>query len=199
MASSNNKDEFGYLRSLTSASDIEANLKPNPSSQQLQSAPPPSATTTAAQIRDDACPYDPVVRGAIPFYTFGRATNMILSLVVFWLGFVAVLRYDKDDWMNAIITPACAVFGFSCYDLYSVLRLSCRFPPHVRILYDGIFYGTGMAVASGFLTVWAVDAASDIGYSLSAPILVCLYTTTVIQYSICIEAVIEVIRMRRGT
>lgn len=193
MASSITKDGFDSSRPSTSTGNIEAALRPS------QSALP---STPSCPTRHDACCYGPTVRadnGASSVYIAGRATNIILTFVLLALSLVAEFRYDKGTWMNPILTPAFTTWGYSCYDLWMVFRHGRRVHPHVRILYDGVCLGTGLAVASGFLTAWAVQSAPEIGYTVSAPILVFMYTMMAIEYGIGIGGVVQVVKMRRGT
>lgn len=188
MTSSINKSIDSSRTSTTSGPGTE---NPFPSS----SAPAPA--------HFDACCYDPTVRGSrvsnIPFYVAARVTNIVLALVLLALALVAEFTYDRGTWVNPILTPALTAWGYCCYDVFQVFRVGRRVHPHIRIMYDGVCLGTGLAVASGFLTAWAVQSAPEIGYTVSAPILVGMYGMMAVEYGLGVDGVRQVVQMRRGT
>ncbi|CAK7212322.1 hypothetical protein SCUCBS95973_001424 [Sporothrix curviconia] len=134
---------------------------------------------------------------AIPLYVAARVVNILLGLALFALALVVEFQYNRGTWVNPIMTPSITATVYSAYDVVLVLVRRRRNHPHMRILYDGVCLGTGLAVASGFLTAWAVQAAPDMGYGISAPILVGMYGMMAIQYGLGLNGVYQVVQMRR--
>ncbi|CAK7234778.1 hypothetical protein SBRCBS47491_009064 [Sporothrix bragantina] len=185
--------------STTTAPGAEGSFVPSASANENDTRPLPSS----AYI--DPCCYPPHVPGstdgnavhAVPFYVAARIVNILLGLVLFALALVVEFRYKRGTWVNPIMTPSISALAYSGYDVFLVLFRHRRGHPHMRILYDGVLLGTGLAVASGFLTAWAVQTAPEMGYRISVPILVGMYGMMVIQYGLGLNGVYQVVQMRR--
>ncbi|CAK7205225.1 hypothetical protein SEUCBS139899_007992 [Sporothrix eucalyptigena] len=165
----------------------------------------PSYATSPAAPRPsygDACTYH-VSAGydthRLTWYMLARIAVISLGVVLFPLALVADFKYKKRTWVNPIMTPSLTALGYSAYDLYLVLAHCRRGHPHIRIFYDGICLGSGLAVASGFLTAWTVQSAPEIGYGISVPILVGMYGMVAVQYSLGVNGVYQVVQMRSKT
>ena len=150
--------------------------------------------------RADACHYSPRgVNGRFPYYLAVRWTNVVLALVLLALALVAEFVLHRPDWVNPILTPSLTAMGFSVGDLFSVYVYNRRAHPHFRIGYDGVCLGTGLAVASGFLTAWIVnDKPGEIGHAVPTLILMGMYMMATIQFSIGYGGVRQLLQMRRG-
>lgn len=150
--------------------------------------------------RADACHYSPHgANGRFPYYLAVRWTNVVLALVLLALAMVAEFHLHRGTWVNPILTPSMTTMGWSLGDLFRVYRYNRRAHPHFRIGYDGVAQGTGLAVASGFLTAWIVnDKSSEIGHAVPTLILLGMYLMATIQFSIGYGGVRQLMLMRRG-
>ncbi|ERT00491.1 uncharacterized protein SPSK_09865 [Sporothrix schenckii 1099-18] len=196
MPSSITKEEFDSARTSTSSGPVRDNA--------TAEAAIPAPDPAPAQRRSDPCYYDAAAREingvpTVPYYIVARVINAIVPLVLLALSLVAEIHYDRGKWLNPMLTPGFTVWGVSLFDLYLIVLRGRRHHPHLRIMYDGIVLGAGTAVASGFLTAWAINESPQLTYGLSVPILIGMYTLMLMEFGIGIEGVVQLIKMRRGT